>query len=138
MAKYNWEELEKEYILGDYNSVNDFLKSKKIAYGSGARKNTKDWKVKKSKKSQEKSEKVIKKVIEKESTIEANEIVTVNGVAKKLLSKIEKFGDVNERNIKSLTSALKDINDIISSNSNPNEKSSFANEIEKAWKKRNE
>ena len=121
MAKYDWKELEKEFILGDYKSVNDLLKSKNIAYGSGARKNTKGWKVKKLKKSQLKSEKVIEKVIEKESTLEANEIVTVNTVAKKLLNKIENFDNISERNLKSITSALKDINDILNNNQkNPN------------------
>ena len=88
MAKYNWQELEKEFLLGDYKSVNDFLTTKKISYGSGARKNTRDWKVKKTKKSQRKTEKVIEKVIEKESTKEANKILKTKDTAERLLQKI--------------------------------------------------
>lgn len=30
MAKYDWKQLEKDYILGDYKSVSSFLKDKGI------------------------------------------------------------------------------------------------------------
>ena len=48
MAKYNWNELEKEYILGDYKSVSAFLKYKKIPNNGSTKKSTKGWKEKKS------------------------------------------------------------------------------------------
>lgn len=47
MSKYNWKELEKEYIIGDYKSVSSFLKEKNILNNGTTRKNTKGWKSKK-------------------------------------------------------------------------------------------
>lgn len=180
MAKYNWKELEQEYILGGYASVSAFLKVKGIPRGATAKKKTKDWNEKKYQVGTEKVQKTVQKVIEKESTKEANKIVNVKNTAEELLKKInisleelnkyiakttkktktveydykvgkpskeiideeeqlsEYFSIIDRGGLKQLTSALKDINDIISSNSDPNEKSSFASEIEKAWKKRNE
>ena len=47
MAKYNWKQLEKEYILSDYKSVSSFLKNKGISINGSTKKSTKGWKNKK-------------------------------------------------------------------------------------------
>lgn len=88
MAKYDWKQLEKEYILSDYKSVAEFLKSKNISRNGSTQKNTKGWNEKKVNKELKKSEKVIEKVIEKESEKEAKKIVEVKDVANDLLQKI--------------------------------------------------
>lgn len=88
MAKYNWQELEKEYILGDYNSVSAFLKIKGIPRGSSAKAKTKNWNEKKVQKSTEKVQKTVQKVIEKEAERDANEILNIKDTAEKLLDKI--------------------------------------------------
>ena len=43
MAKYDWIALEKEYILSDYKSVSQFIKSKNIPYNRNTQKQTKGW-----------------------------------------------------------------------------------------------
>lgn len=88
MAKYDWKQLEKEYILSDYKSVAEFLKSKNISRNGSTQKNTKGWNEKKVNKELKKSEKVIEKVIEKESEKEAKKILQVKDVANDLLEKI--------------------------------------------------
>ena len=47
MAKYDWENLEKEYILGNYKSVSAFLKEKGVPNNGSTRKQTSGWKDKK-------------------------------------------------------------------------------------------
>lgn len=125
MAKYNWEELEREYILNDYNSVSEFLKIKNIPRNGNANKKTAKWNEKKAKKEQIKSEKVKEKVIEQESTIEANNRIKINDVADKLLKQIANHSNKieNDRKIKTLTSALKDLNDVIDKEDIQEEKS---------------
>ena len=88
MAKYDWKQLEKEYILGNYKSVSSFLKDKGIKQNGSTKKSTKGWKEKKVLKEEQKSTKVIEKVLEKESEKEANKIIQVKDVANDLLSKI--------------------------------------------------
>lgn len=85
MAKYDWKQLEKEYILGDYKSVSSFLKAKGIKPSGSTKKNTKGWKEKKVLKEEQKSTKVIEKVLEKE---------------------IEKEVDINTRHLKLYDSFL--------------------------------
>lgn len=180
VAKYNWEELKKDYLLGNYKSVSAFFKDKNINSTSYTRRMTKSWKVTKRQNSDKKVTKTIEKVIEKESTKEANKIVNVKDTAEELLKKInesinelnkyfsrntkkkktveydkdlgkpvkeviEEEQQINEFNsiidrsgLKQLTSALKDINDIINNSSNGNDGNTFAKEIEKAWRDRNE
>lgn len=41
MAKYDWKQLEKEYILSDYKSVSAFLKDKCIKQNGSTKKSTK-------------------------------------------------------------------------------------------------
>lgn len=85
MAKYDWKQLEKEYILGDYKSVSSFLKAKGIKQSGSAKKNTKGWKEKKVLKEEQKSTKIIEKVTERE---------------------IEKEVDINTRHLKLYDSFL--------------------------------
>lgn len=129
MAKYDWTQLEKEYLLGEYNSVSAFLKKKEIPNNGSTRNKTKGWKDKKQDKQDKIKTKTVQKVIEKQTEIDANVIVKVNDVANKLLEKImsatnelnkntDMFGNIHESiinrsDIKKLTSALKDIKDVL-------------------------
>ena len=67
MAKYDWKQLEKEYILSDYKSVSAFLKDKQIKRNGSTQKAVKGWNEKKVQKEFKKGSKTIEKVIEKES-----------------------------------------------------------------------
>ena len=152
MAKYNWIELEKEYLTGDSKSVSAFLKEKGIPNNGSTRNKTKGWNEKKRQKQDKTKTKTIEKIIEKQSEKEADKILRVKDVANELLLKISEattelkkdkdmFGNVYESiidraDLKKLTSALKDISDIIGENKDP--ESSFVSDIEKAWSDRNE
>lgn len=141
MAKYDWIALEKEYILSDYKSVSAFLKDKNISINGSTKNKTKGWKNKKVQKESEKSTKTIEKVIEKQSTEDAKTIVKINDVAEALLLKvmeatgqlntyIDMFGNqhnsiVDRTDIKKLTSALKDLKDIIPQKQEDEEDNSF-------------
>lgn len=85
MAKYDWKQLEKEYILSEYKSVKGFLRSKDIKSTGNTNKQTKGWAEKKAIKGQQKSNKIVEKVIEKE---------------------IEKEVDINTRHLKLYDSFL--------------------------------
>ena len=85
MAKYDWKQLEKEYILSEYKSVKEFLRSKDIKSTGNTNKQTKGWAEKKATKEQQKSNKIVEKVIEKE---------------------IEKEVDINTRHLKLYDSFL--------------------------------
>ena len=85
MAKYYWKQLEKEYILSEYKSVKEFLRSKDIKSTGNTNKQTKGWAEKKATKEQQKSNKIVEKVIEKE---------------------IEKEVDINTRHLKLYDSFL--------------------------------
>lgn len=155
MAKYDWKQLEKEYILSNYKSVKEFLRSKNIKSTGNTNKQTKGWTEKKATKEQQKSNKIIEKVIEKQSEKKANKIIQVKDVANDLLSKIVQANDelnmhiarnkektktveynydmckpsketineeeeiksyidiIDRKGLKELTSALKDLNDIL-------------------------
>ncbi len=129
MAKYDWKSLEKEYLLGDYKSVSAFLKIKGIPNNGSTRVKTKGWKDKKQDKQDKINTKTVQKVIEKQSEKEANEIVGVSEVANELLQKVlqatnelnthvDMFGNthnsiIDRSDLKKITSALKDLNDIL-------------------------
>ena len=81
MAKYNWKQLEKEYILSDYKSVKEFLENKNMKYNGNARDKTKGWTEKRVTKQEEKSNKTVEKTIEKESEKEAQQIVDIKTIA---------------------------------------------------------
>ena len=85
MAKYDWKQLEKDYILSEYKSVKEFLRSKDIKSTGNTNKQTKGWAEKKATKEQQKSNKIVEKVIEKE---------------------IEKEVDINTRQLKLYDSFL--------------------------------
>jgi hypothetical protein len=175
MAKYNWQELEKEYILGDYKNVTVFLKEKNIPNNGSTRKQTTGWGDKKRQKQEKVKTKTIQKVIEKTSTQDSNKILNIKDTAEELLKKINtsieeldryiaktttktkkvkydykamkpeeevtteenvinEYKAIIDRNgLKQLTSALKDINDIIGINSgdNDNEKVVIVNDLPK-------
>lgn len=163
MAKYDWKQLEKEYILSDYKSVSSFLKDKGIKTSGSTKKSTKGWKEKKVLKEDKKSTKIIEKVTEKEIEKEANKIIQVKDVANDLLSKIVQANNelnmhiarnkkktklveynydmckpsketineeeevksyidiIDRKGLKELTSALKDLNDILEQKEDDNE-----------------
>jgi len=129
MAKYDWKQLEKEYILSDYKSVKEFLDNKGIKYNGNARDKTKGWTEKRVTKQEEKSNKTVEKIIEKESEKEAQQIVDIKSIANDLALNIIKanketnlyideygkkqIGLIDRKGLKQLTSALKDLNDIL-------------------------
>lgn len=141
MAKYDWIALEEEYILSDYKSVSAFLKDKGINNNGTTRKHTSGWKDKKRQKEDKKKTKTIEKVIEKESEKDAKTIVKLNDVAEELLKKVmeatrqlnihvDMFGNqhssiVDRSDVKKLTSALKDLKDIIPQKEEEKEDNSF-------------
>ena len=109
MAKYDWKQLEKEYILSDHKSVSSFLKDKEIKQNSNTFRHTKGWKNKKAEKVEKKGsktiEKVIEKVIEKESEKEAQRIVDIRTIANDLALKV--IEAKNELNMHLVTSKSK-------------------------------
>lgn len=163
MAKYDWKQLEKEYILSECKSVSSFLKEKGIKPNGSTKKSTKGWKKKKVLKEDKKSTKIIEKVTEKEIEKEANKIIQIKDVANELLSKvvqannelnmhiaknkkktktvqydyncnkpsketineeeeIKSYVDIIDRQgLKMLTSALKDLNEILTDKQSNNE-----------------
>lgn len=137
----DWNKLEEEYILSDCKSISDFLKEKNIQDDGSVRKHTTGWNKKKREKQEKVKIKTIEKVIEKESTDEAKKKTTVNEVAELLLNKLVNISlnDIVEvRDIKTMTSSLKDLSEILNNNSSSDDLNTFANEIEKAWRNRNE
>lgn len=167
VAKYDWKQLEKEYILSKYNSISSFLKNKGINNNSYARNNTKGWKEKKRQNTDIKVTKTIEKVTEKESEREARKIVEIKDVANDLLEKIafattelnmhlardkvktktitydyktnkpskevinekeeiKSYIDIMDRKgLKELTSALKDLNDILRPDNEPEKEKNY-------------
>ncbi|MBZ4662780.1 MAG: hypothetical protein JG776_462 [Caloramator sp.] len=65
MARRNWEELKKEFMLGDYKSLKEFADKKGINYDYLRRK-TKGWLKERVTKQSQKSHKIIEKTIEKQ------------------------------------------------------------------------
>lgn len=139
MAKYDWKQLEKEYILSDYKSVKAFLREKNIKTTGNTNKQTKGWSEKKATKEQQKSNKTVEKVIEKQSEKEAQQIVDIKSIANDLALNILKAnketnlyinpqgetikGLIDRKGLKQLTSALKDLNEILSNKKDDNSSS---------------
>lgn len=97
MSKYKWQELEREYILGDYKNVSVFLKKKGIPNNGSTRKKTSGWRDKKRQKEEDIKTKTVQKVIEKESEKVAEKIVNVKSVADELLKKVsESLDELNK------------------------------------------
>ena len=162
MAKYDWKQLEKEYILGDYKSISAFLREKGISRNKTTNAQTKEWNTKKHQKDIEKTSKTIEKVTEKEAEREAEKIANIKSIANDLALNIEKAnkqletyivknkkktkkvkydykvskpseeevtekeeietteGIIDRQGLKMLTSALKDLNEIIGDNKETN------------------
>lgn len=99
VAKYDWKQLEKEYILSDYKSVRAFLKEKNISNNGSTKNNTKGWKNKKVLKQEQKSTKVIEKVLEKQSEKEAQQIVDLKSIATELAINVIKANKELNRHI---------------------------------------
>lgn len=99
MAKYDWKQLEKEYILSDFKSVSSFLKDKGIKQNGSTKSRTKGWKSKKVLKEDKKSTKIVEKVIEKESEKEAQKIVDIKAIATDLALNIIKANSQLEKYI---------------------------------------
>ena len=99
MAKYDWKQLEKEFILSDYKSVSSFLKFKNINNNSYARNNTKGWKEKKRQNTDKKVTKIIEKVTENEAEKESKKIVQVKDIANDLLQKIAQANNELDKHI---------------------------------------
>ena len=93
MAKYDWKQLEKEYILSDYKSVSAFLKDKGIKRNGSVQQAVKGWNEKRVQKQFEKCSKTIEKVIEKEAEKEAQEIVNIKSLANDLALNIKKANE---------------------------------------------
>jgi len=139
LAKYDWIALEKEYILSEYKSVSAFLKDKGISRNGNVQKIVKGWKNKKVQKELKKSSKTVEKIIEQQSSNEASTVVKINDVANKLLKKVMEAADKTHTtdSIKKLTSALKDLKDIIPQKQEEEEDNSFVEalngKVEDIW-----
>lgn len=158
MAKYDWKQLEKEYILSDYKSIKEFCQYKGINYNGNTQQQTKGWNENKKEKQLQKSYKTVEKVIEKEAEKEAQQIVNIKSIANDLAlniikanSQLESYivknkkktkkvkydyevnkpkeeeiteneeinamqGIIDRQGLKMLTSALRDLNEIIGNN----------------------
>ena len=92
MAKYDWKQLEKEYILSDFKSVSQFIESKNMPYNGTTRKHTSGWKDKKRQKEDKKATKVIQKVTEKEIEREVD-------INTRHLNLYDKFLDIIEKTL---------------------------------------
>jgi len=129
VAKYDWKQLEKEYILSNHKTVSSFLKNKGIKNNGTTRKRTSGWKNKKRQKEDKTETKTIEKIIEKESEKEAQQIIDIKLIANDLALNIMKSntelnihmdmfgkqhkGIIDSGRLKKLTSALKDLNEIL-------------------------
>lgn len=162
MAKYDWKQLEKEYITSEYKSVSQFIKSKEMPYNGTTKAKTKGWTERKRLKQDQKATKTIEKIIEIESEKEAKKIIQIKDVANELLKKIVQANNelnmhlvrnkkktktiqydyktnkpsketidkqeeiksyidiIDKKGLKDLTSALKDLNEIIGENKETN------------------
>lgn len=108
----DWDSLFNEFCQTSL-SVTKFLIQKGIDPKSGnSKQHTKGWSTKRAQIKHQISEKTQEKYIEKTSTEKAKEMVTIESVAKYLLDKIQELSIDNTRDLKSLSSALKDLHDV--------------------------
>lgn len=137
LAKYDWKNLKKEYLLSEYITVSSFLKAKNIPNNGQNRKMTKGWANDKRQKEDKVITKTVEKIIEKQAEKDANEAITINKVADALLKKVNEavnelnthvdmFGNqhnsiVDRNDLKKLTSALKDIDDVLKDKNKAND-----------------
>lgn len=67
MARYDWEALKREFLLGDYKSVREFARQKGLKYNAYFAKRTKGWAGEKEAKKRQKESKIIEAVLEKQA-----------------------------------------------------------------------
>lgn len=115
MAKYNWQELEKEYIYGNYKSISAFLKEKKIPKNNTSQNKTKNWNQKKQRKENKIATRVEEKVIELESKNKVKEIVEFNDLSKIAMQKAKTLSQEIDSiyKLESYTKSLNKIKGII-------------------------
>ena len=87
--KYDWNELEREFLTGNYKSVNQFFKEKGISRNKSSIEKTRSWEQKKHTKNTKETHRRVDKVIEKQAEIEAEQKIKINDVAQRLLEKID-------------------------------------------------
>ena len=109
LAKYDWKQLEREFILSDYKSVSSFLKNKGIKISGSTKKQTKGWKNKKVQKEDKKSTIIIKKVTEQEAEETVEKIFEVRKLAEELGLKIQEAAEELEKRIVKSTTKTKTV-----------------------------
>lgn len=177
MAKYDWEQLEREFIVSEFKSVSKFLKEKGITQNGNTKKYTKGWKDKKGQKEYQKSTKIIEKITEKQINEEVEKALKTKDLANELMYKIQEsmlelnkyivksthkkrtitydkdvkkpkeenieekesisefISIIDRKGLKELTSALKDLNEILNNqNNNNSSEKSLADIIQEAYK----
>lgn len=72
MARINWEELKKDYLLGDYKSLNEFAKEKSLKVNGNFKKQTKGWTEEKELKENQKSTKIIEGTLKRQIDYEVD------------------------------------------------------------------
>jgi hypothetical protein len=97
MAKLDWINLKKDYILGDYKSLNSFAESKGLNRNGNFNKQTKGWSEEKATKGKEKSNRIVEKTIEKVANKEASRNARILDIADKLAAKVEESVNQLER-----------------------------------------
>ncbi len=109
----DWDALFNEFCQSNL-SLKDFLISKKINATSGnSKKQTRGWSTRRARIKHEINEETQKKIIKKTIKKKTEELITCESVALDLLKMAKKLKIDNTRDYKSLTSALKDISDIL-------------------------
>lgn len=109
----DWDALFNEFCQTNL-SLTKFLTDKGISPKSGnTYKKTKGWREKRAEYRRKKSKKAHEEIIEQNAKKEATELITCESVALDLLKMAKKLKIENTRDYKSLTSALKDISDIL-------------------------
>lgn len=88
MAKYNWKELKKKYILGEYKDLKDFATREEINY-QVVRNNSKGWNDEKLQCDDKKITKIIDKTIEKVAEKEADRNAKILSISDKLVAKVD-------------------------------------------------
>ncbi|MCM8901314.1 hypothetical protein KVG29_08785 [Caldicoprobacter algeriensis] len=76
MARYDWDKLKKEFILGEYESVREFAAQKGIKYNGYFAAKTRGWTDEKRALQEQKQSKIIERVIEKQIEQEVNWNIT--------------------------------------------------------------
>ena len=87
---YDWASLKKEFMLGDYRTINEFIRAKGIEPSNTQRTHTKGWTQEKKDNGIKMVNKTIEKTIEKTAERNSEQLATINAIAQTLLDKISK------------------------------------------------